>query len=157
MPHIQFVGVDFNAKSVDIMKTRCASAGLANVECLVGLIEEYDGAYDLAVGMAIVFLSLSVSFCLARSLTLYLTRTLSLYTYIYMYIANVAHLVGLIEEYDGAYDLAVGMATVSFSLILSHVLSHTHKYSHTHAYTPTHTFESLALSHSMYIANVVYC
>lgn len=40
-----------NRKSIEMMEGKAAAAGLANVECVAGLIEEYAGAYHVAVGL----------------------------------------------------------------------------------------------------------
>ena len=51
LPHVHFVGVDMNKRSIEILKGKAASAGLSNVECFAGLIEEYSGHFDVAVGL----------------------------------------------------------------------------------------------------------
>ena len=51
MPHVSFVGVDMNARSIEIMRGKAAAAGLDNVTCETARIEEYTGAYDVAVAL----------------------------------------------------------------------------------------------------------
>ena len=51
MPHVNFVGVDMNARSIEIMRGKAAAAGLDNVTCETARIEEYTGAYDVAVAL----------------------------------------------------------------------------------------------------------
>ena len=40
-----------NKKSIEIMQGKAVSAGLSNVTCVAGLIEEYHGKYDVAVAL----------------------------------------------------------------------------------------------------------
>ena len=47
-PEADFVGLDLNPRSIDLLSARARDAGLANVAARVGLIEEYEGPCDLA-------------------------------------------------------------------------------------------------------------
>ena len=50
-PEADFVGLDLNPRSIDLLSARARDAGLANVAARVGLIEEYEGRCDLALAL----------------------------------------------------------------------------------------------------------
>ena len=50
-PEADFVGLDLNPRSIDLLSARARDAGLANVAARVGLIEEYEGPCDLALAL----------------------------------------------------------------------------------------------------------
>ena len=50
-PDVTFVLMDMTAFAIDIAKSRAAEAGLTNVEFRSGLIEEWDGEFDLGLAV----------------------------------------------------------------------------------------------------------
>ena len=50
-PKHDFVGVDMLTVSVELLRSRAAAAGLCNVSGVVGMIESYTGACDIALGL----------------------------------------------------------------------------------------------------------
>ncbi|KAJ1480500.1 methyltransferase domain-containing protein [Baffinella frigidus] len=50
-PHCDFIGVDMKDKSVAILNSRAASAGLSNCRGVTCLIEDYSEAFDVSVAL----------------------------------------------------------------------------------------------------------
>lgn len=50
-PEADFVGVDLNPRSIELLARRASDAGLTNVQSQVGLVEEYTGPCDLALAL----------------------------------------------------------------------------------------------------------
>ena len=50
-PEADFVGVDLNPRSIELLARRARDAGLTNVQSQVGLVEEYTGPCDLALAL----------------------------------------------------------------------------------------------------------
>ena len=50
-PETDFVGLDLNPRSVELLRERASRAGLTNVTAAVGLIEDYDGPCTLALAL----------------------------------------------------------------------------------------------------------
>ena len=50
-PEADFVGLDLNPRSIELLARRASDAGLTNVQSQVGLVEEYTGPCDLALAL----------------------------------------------------------------------------------------------------------
>ena len=50
-PEADFVGLDLNPRSIELLARRARDAGLTNVQSQVGLVEEYTGPCDLALAL----------------------------------------------------------------------------------------------------------
>eukprot|EP00798_Chlamydomonas_sp_ICE-L_P017841 gene17841-24225_t len=50
-PHCKFVGVEMKARALNIMQERVAAAGLTNVSCYSGMIEDYKDAFDIGLAL----------------------------------------------------------------------------------------------------------
>ena len=50
-PEVNFVGLDLNPRSVELLQKRAAAAGLSNVTGVTGLIEDYNGPCTLALAL----------------------------------------------------------------------------------------------------------